>query len=299
MSNLLKLLSPYQTISIIGMGKNVGKTTTLNYLINGFNQNNLQLALTSIGRDGENIDVVTQTEKPQIFVMANTIVITTEKLLAVCDITIEVLQVTDITTPLGRVVVVRALSAGFVQICGPSITKQLSGLIKDLQEFNADKILIDGAISRKSLASPTLAQSVVLCSGAGLSSNIRDVIDKTRHEVEMFMLPCAEEKDDDIFLTGAVSDFKMQELIFSGINLSDRQIIVDDATKIFISALTYQKLLIKRAKLRVKTPINLVCLTINPVSPRGFAFNSKEFLIQMRASISIPVYDIVLEEEHV
>ena len=294
MSDLTNLLSPYRTISIIGIGKNAGKTTTLNYLIREFSKKDVRLALTSIGRDGEDVDVVTKTEKPRIFVMAGTIVITTEKLLALCDITAEILMVTSINTPLGRVVVVRACSDGFVQLGGPSITAQMAVLLTDLQEFNPDKIIIDGAISRKSLANPALAQAALLCSGAGASSNMNEIIDQTRHAVAMLMLTVATANgENDIYLPGAVSDRKMRELVMSGANLARRQIIIDDASKIFITPATYEKLLIKGAALAVRTPINLVAVTINPVSPRSFVFDAQEFLAKMRAALPVPVYDIV------
>jgi len=33
MNEILKLLKPYKSVSIIGMNKNVGKTTTLNHIL--------------------------------------------------------------------------------------------------------------------------------------------------------------------------------------------------------------------------------------------------------------------------
>ena len=294
MKHLIDHLAPYHTISIIGMGKNVGKTTTLNHLIREFEKQGARLALTSIGRDGEEIDVVTQTRKPRIFVPVGTIVITTEKLFTRCDITAEILRVTDIGTPLGRVVVIRACSDGFVQLGGPSIVAQMADLLLELQAFGVDKTIIDGAISRKSLASPTLTQATVLCSGAGVASSMNEVIDQTRHAVNLFMLPSANPDDErSIYLPGAVSDAKMRELVLSGKDFTGRQIVVDDASKLFITAATYEKLLIKQATLAVRTPINLVAVTINPTSPRGIAFDSQEFLANMQAALPVPVYDVV------
>ena len=95
---LTQILNPYHTISIIGLAKNAGKTTTLNHIIQGFNSQNSRIALTSIGRDGENIDIATGTDKPRIFVRKNTVVITTHGLLSLCDITLEILAATNIST---------------------------------------------------------------------------------------------------------------------------------------------------------------------------------------------------------
>ena len=306
MKNLTELLAPYQTISIIGMAKNVGKTTTLNHLISNFHVDNIKLALTSIGRDGERVDVVTKTAKPDIFVFRDTLIVTAEKLLSLCDITKEILMVSDINTPLGRIVVVRALSDGFVQLGGPSITTQIAELLEFLP---ADKIIVDGAVSRKTLAGPGVTEATILCTGAALSRSLREVVEETRHAVQMLTLP----KLDDarifseiqnvteeihaiekgyIYFPGAVSDAAVLSLIMSNVNLKDICLVAEDASKIFIKPATYEKLKVKQATLLVKTEIRLVALTVNPVSPYGVGFEARELLEKMREAVGAPVFDV-------
>ena len=304
--NLARLLSPYRTISIIGMAKNSGKTTTLNYLINVFHQEKKSLTLTSIGRDGELVDVVTKTEKPPIFAFKGTVIATAERLLPLCDITKEILQVTDINTSMGRVVLARALSDGFVQLGGPSITTQISGLLKDLP---GDKIIVDGAISRKTLASPNVTEATVLCAGASLDRNMHTVIEETRHAVRMLTLPkfedvsvleklnpAADEKvttqQNSIYVRGAVSDSLILDLVMSNTNLDGVTIIAEDPSKLFIKPATYEKLRIKKASLSVLNPVHLAGLTINPFSPYHDGFHPGEFLEKMREAIPVPVYDL-------
>jgi hypothetical protein len=289
------------------MAKNTGKTTTLNHLIKNFHLQNIKLALTSIGRDGERLDIVTKTAKPEIFVYRDTLIVTAEQLLPLCDITKEILSMTDINTPMGRIVLVRALSDGFVQLGGPSITTQISEIFTHL---SADKIIVDGATSRKTLASPTVTEATILCTGAALSRNLRTVIEETRHVVEMLTLPILNDphileeiknmteethaiEKGYIYFPGAVTDAIVSDLILSSNNLKDVCLIAEDAGKIFIKAATYEKLQIKQASLAVKTPIRLVGLTLNPVSPYGIGFDPQEFLEQMREAVSIPVYDLM------
>ena len=57
MTNFLNEINKCKIISIIGLAKNVSKTTTLNYIIK--NLEGYRLGLTSIGRDGEKYDVIT------------------------------------------------------------------------------------------------------------------------------------------------------------------------------------------------------------------------------------------------
>ena len=60
MMDTYDLLKDYKRVSIIGMEKNVGKTTVLNQLIEDIGMKKI-VGLTSIGRDGEDTDVVTNT----------------------------------------------------------------------------------------------------------------------------------------------------------------------------------------------------------------------------------------------
>ena len=177
---LLRRLHSVRTMSIVGMCKNAGKTTMLNWLLE---QGRLQgtLGLTSIGRDGESTDVVTGTEKPGIFVREGTLIATAQDMLRLGDITKEILMTTGIPTPLGEVVIVRARSAGYVQLAGPSITTQLKAVSHALFDLGADLSIIDGALGRKSLGARAVAEGVILCTGASYDMNMDKVVADTAH----------------------------------------------------------------------------------------------------------------------
>ena len=58
---MLELINgKYKTISIVGMSKNSGKTVALNHLIGKLIDEGLPIGITSIGRDGESLDIVTK-----------------------------------------------------------------------------------------------------------------------------------------------------------------------------------------------------------------------------------------------
>ena len=137
---LEKALTSVSTMSIVGMCKNAGKTTVLNWILAN-SRNDRILGLTSIGRDGESTDVVTGTEKPSIFVPEGTLIATAKDMLRLGDVTKEIVATTGIPTPLGEVVVMRARSAGYVQIAGPSITTQLKAVSDLFFELGAHQSL--------------------------------------------------------------------------------------------------------------------------------------------------------------
>lgn len=193
-TSLLSLVDSYNSIGIMGMCKNAGKTEVLNHIINGYAKADSVLGLTSIGRDGEELDIVTSTKKPEIFVMENTLVATTRSSLALCDFTKEILSTTGINTPMGEVIIVKALSAGYVDLSGPSIVQELLKVKEQLFSFGASKIIIDGALSRKSLCSPRVIDGCILATGAALSRSMPRVISDTLHTVRLFSLRSIEDK---------------------------------------------------------------------------------------------------------
>lgn len=184
---MIELIKNYKIISIIGLAKNVGKTTTLNYLLSK-QYHKKRIGLTSIGRDGEERDIVTNTFKPKIYIEKGTIVATTTLCLKESDFTKMILETTNIITPLGEVVVVKALSDGFVDLAGPSHNNQIRKVIKIFEKYNVELILIDGAISRKGLADTFVSEASILCTGAAYSHNIDKVVKDTLHFVNILTL---------------------------------------------------------------------------------------------------------------
>lgn len=187
--SLIELLYPhYKTVSIIGMAKNAGKTVTLNKIIEEAIDKSITLGLTSIGRDGEQKDLVTETEKPLIFAEEGTLVATATETLELGDAKIEILDMTKYSTPLGRVVIGRVKDRGYIQIAGPQTNKGIKEVSDLMISLGAQLVLIDGAINRAAQASPSVAEAVVLATGAALSRDMNKVIEKTLHTIGLFRL---------------------------------------------------------------------------------------------------------------
>lgn len=194
---MIKSLVNYKSISIIGMAKNVGKTTTLNFILrNLFGKK--KVGLTSIGRDGEPIDLVTNTAKPEIYIEKGTIVATTRQCLNKSDFTKKILESTDIHTSLGVVVICEALSDGYVDLAGPSMNNQIKEIIKIFNNYHVDITLIDGAISRKGFAEPFISEATILSTGASYSTDMSKVVFDTSHYVNL--LGKTEIKKNDYFI---------------------------------------------------------------------------------------------------
>ena len=69
----------HRSVSIVGLAKNAGKTECLNYIIRRLPTDYFNVAVTSIGIDGETTDQVTGTAKPEITVREGMFFATSEK----------------------------------------------------------------------------------------------------------------------------------------------------------------------------------------------------------------------------
>jgi hypothetical protein len=194
MTNFLREIDKNKIISIIGLAKNVSKTTTLNHIIK--NLKGYKLGLTSIGRDGEKYDVITQLPKPRIFIKQGTIVATARQSYEASEVRMEILKQTDFNTPLGKILILKALNDGLIELAGPSINKYLQEVCLELKSFGCDLILIDGAFDRRSYATPIISDATILSTGASVSEDMQNVINITVHTIELLNLEC--EKDNEI-----------------------------------------------------------------------------------------------------
>lgn len=194
MAIFLEAISKYKIISIIGLAKNVSKTTTLNYLIKNLKE--ITLGLTSIGRDGEKYDVITQLPKPRIFIKKGTIVATARKSFEASEVQMELLKTTQFNTPLGEILILKALSDGLIELAGPSINKYLQEICVELKNLGCDLILIDGAFDRRSYATPVISDATILSTGASVSEDMEYVINLTAHTLNL--LDLEKEKDEKI-----------------------------------------------------------------------------------------------------
>lgn len=332
--SLLGYMASYSCVSVIGMCKNAGKTTALNQIIREATREGLTLGLTSIGRDGEDKDLVTGTKKPGIYIPEGTLVATASQLaLGHTDVTREFLDTTGIFTPMGEVVIFRARSDGNVQLAGPSMTSQLAAVRQDFFRFGAQKVLIDGALSRKSLCSRRLTDATVLCTGASYHKNLQTVVEDTAFQCRLLSLP---ETGDDaarrlaesdtrqtvlmtgdgplplemgvsleaalrkhnaktVFFGGALTDNGLKPLLMSSLPLQELLLVVRDSSKILIKQDTFEKMRRRGIRLQVVDDVNLVALTVNPFSAYGVHFNPRELMDAMAARVALPVINVMEE----
>lgn len=329
----IKELVKYKSCSIVGLEKNTGKTVCLNYVLDRLSLDGMRIAVSSIGIDGETTDQVTRTAKPEIILKANTFFATSEKHYLNRKLVSELVDVSDESTSLGRIVTAKALTKGKILLSGPSSNFGLRRWMSSMRKFDIDLILIDGALSRMSLASPATSESMILSTGAAYSANINTLVQKTAFVVEMINLDLTSEEnrlrfndihsgvwavdDNDELHDLKVPSSLSTNLCTDGIEhcktlfltgaltdtflnhirgkrlFKETEVVVTDFTKIFLTPLLYKGFVSGGGKISVMMKSKLIAVTVNPTAPNGMVLDSEKLCKTLSEAINLPVYDLM------
>ena len=322
---LVNLKDEYKTLSVVGMAKNAGKTTTLNYLIEEAEDEGVRLGITSTGRDGESTDLVTGTEKPKVYLYPETIVSVPTGLYDSASAGLEILRMTKYHTTLGPVMLCRVVDSGYVQVAGPVLTSDHRDMCGEMASLGAEMILIDGAVDRRAIAEPYTSDGIILATGAVLSRNIQKVAEETAYLAGIYGLPEIEDealrqrlkgqdkiivfsKDEEKELdvktglsAGSVIDSHINEgvdhvyipgaftgSVISGIHpkkFQDVTFILRDPTKIFLTSNEWNIQRKKGLNVKVIKNIKIAAISVNPVSPQGYSFEHEKLIEIMEKAV--------------
>lgn len=332
--NLIDNLSPFNSLSIIGMEKNTGKTTCLNYILEQLKEKERKVAVTSIGIDGEHTDLVTQTQKPEIEIFKGIGFVTSEYFYNKKKLTAEILDVSQRSTAHGRLVFAKAITSGKVILSGPNTTVWLKQVMEQLRTFGFDFIITDGALFRKSLASPTLSESLILTTGTALTPVLSELVRKTKFvyqltQIEEFnttiksslenletgIYALNDDKYMDLQIPSSLMLDKYKNALFSHGNtlyaagivtnsllnslsihkeIANTTLIAKDFTKIFVSKDVLSHYYRAGGKLKVLNKNKLVAICINPTSPQGYIMDSNKLIQALQKEVNVPVYDLLI-----
>ncbi len=321
------------SLSIVGLEKNTGKTECLKYVLDNLPVESKRIAVTSIGIDGEIVDQVTRTQKPEISLRQGMYFGTSEMHYRQRRLVSELIDVSDETTSLGRVVTAKALTGGKILLSGPSSSNSLRRWMRDMRRHDIDLVVIDGALSRLSSASPAVSQSLILATGAAYSANLTTLVSKTAHVVDLVNLELTSERNINALMplekgvwfinkSGELKELDAvtslsRDIHFEGMddcetlyvagalvdgflekvrkNKSLRQVelVVRDFTKIFVAPQQFRLFIKAGGRISVLQRSKLIAVTVNPTSPSGYVLDSDTLCDRLSEAIGLPVYDLL------
>ncbi len=328
----IKDILQHRSLSIVGLEKNTGKTVCLNYILHRMNELGVHVGVTSIGVDGEQVDAVFATAKPEITLYEGTHFITSEQHYTKRQLVSILEHVDSRRTALGPLVTARVLVRGKALLSGAATTGVLKRQIEQLDSMGVGISIVDGALSRLSLASPTVTDAMILATGAAVSANVKQLVAKTKflhnliclNEVSSELRDTlnniesgiwaidSEQQPHDLnirsaFLIGNTDNkmFAYGKTFFAAGAISDRllkilvtkerdiTLITRDFTKLFITPEAYVEFTRRGGRLLVLQRSRLIAVTLNPTSPQGFLLDSKSTCEALSDALQTPVYDVM------
>ena len=323
----------YDSLSIVGLQKNTGKTECLKYVLARLPLERKRVAVTSIGIDGETTDQVTRTQKPEIVLRQGMYFGTSEAHYRQRRLVSELIDVSDESTSLGRVVTARALTQGKILLSGPSSTLGLKRWMSDVRRHHIDLAIVDGALSRLSLASPAVSQSMILATGAAFSINMNHLVQRTAFVVDLINIGVTGKRnlklltpldkgmwwidtDGELHEMEAVTSLSQQvqfhgmdrcatiyvagalvdsflEKVRKNKSLKLVELVVRDFTKIFVTPQQLRLFEKNGGSIRVLQKSKLIAVTVNPTAPSGYVLDSEVLCDKLSQAINLPVYDLL------
>jgi hypothetical protein len=186
--SLAAVCEPLQSLAIAGTAKNAGKTTALNYLVKTCAASGQVLGLTSVGRDGEAVDQITNRPKPRIRPPNGSLVATSHESALYSQATLRLVEKTPYRTALGPVGIYRVEQEGFVEVAGPVKVREAAATLKMLLDCGAQKVFLDGAADRRAFVSCGV-EGFVLATGLVAADDPAGVVEVTQGVLERLQLP--------------------------------------------------------------------------------------------------------------
>jgi hypothetical protein len=325
MATLSELTESAKRLALVGLAKNTGKTVALGALLRELEAKGRRVGVTSVGRDGEARDVIDRRiEKPRIELAAGSLVATTDSLLRASGLAHELLEQTEVRTPLGQVVIARLQASGPVEVAGPSAAADVRAVSDAMLAHGAEQVLIDGAIDRRAASSPDVSDRLIVSTGAVLSESIDGVVAKTKDAVDLVCLPQGSEALEAsltlaphfaltanetqvadlldanptarrLLVSGAAPEMFMEALVRATHRRSrELAVVASDSTRVFLADRGPDWYRRHGVAIQVKQPIVLAAITVNPVAPQSHRFDSARLQALLRDALpDIPFFDVL------
>ncbi len=282
---LLDLATPdgARGIAVVGTGKNVGKTVTTRALLDALRGR--CVGLTSIGRDGEAVDIGDARAKPRLRLEPGTIVATARAVLPVSPAS-EMLETSELMTAAGPLIYVRVRTPAYYELLGAPTASGVRASLGQLRALGAEITLLDGAIDRVAALAGG-EDAIVVATGSATAATVEEAVEETRALVARLTVPRFDERAPALKLDGALTATLAADLLARG---ETRQIVVCDPTQIVLAGKAFDGAA-RRLLLRCERPLRVVAVTVASIG-RDRYFEPEAFSRAVARATGLPTFDV-------
>ena len=279
-----------RSVIVVGTAKNAGKTTAFNALRAVARRRSVEVAVTSIGRDGEPSDALDSEPKPRVRLTAGTLVALPAGLLPRSP-ALEILG-TGAESALGRIVFARVVLPVTCEIAGPPAARAMRATIDRLRALGDGVVLVDGAIDRvAALAGGD--DAVIVATGAASGATVARAAAVAADTVARLTLPGRDpsrERARVVHVAGALDTRDAEDLLADARGAT---VVVEDPTRIAVRGALFAKLR-EAVDLRCERPLRVVACTTSPVG-RETTLSPRALVEAVARATGLPAFDVVAD----
>jgi hypothetical protein len=189
--------------ALVGLSKNAGKTSFLNWLTSTLFL--AEAGIITTGRDGEDFDLISKQQKPKVLVPASYFFSTWTHQISVNSPYMEVLERLPYKAAGKSLWLVKAKTHLHTEVVGPASVFEQIELAKKILSCGAKHVFIDGSLDRKSIVLARELEQFFLIVSPALGS-FTDILQETGRVVTLASIPT--EKSIELYSTIAFHNGK-------------------------------------------------------------------------------------------
>ncbi|MDQ2865005.1 MAG: DUF1611 domain-containing protein [Candidatus Eremiobacteraeota bacterium] len=276
------------SLFVVGTGKNVGKTIAMRAIYDAARRRGINAGLTSVGRDGEAIDIGDAGLKPRLFLRSGTFLATARDVLPDSPAS-EIVQLSRLSTAAGTLIYARVVHEAFYELVGPPTASGIREATSVLGEM-APFVIVDGAIDRIAALAGGRDAIVVAC-GAAASPTIEDAVAGVRSLVQRLRVQKYDGVTTALRLDGALTAAAAAKFIEER---ERRVIVVKDPTRIVLTGKSASTAF-ERLTIRCERALDVVAITVASIGG-GRSFEPRRFAVEVSHATGVPTFDIYASE---
>jgi hypothetical protein len=269
---------------VVGTGKNVGKTVTMRAMYEAAYAAGLRVGLTSVGRDGEAVDIGDAQPKPRLYLRPETVIATAREILPASPAS-EIVALDELHTAAGALTFIRVKSPAYYELVGPPTASGIRHTV-DLLCAYANVVIVDGAVDRVAALAGGPDAVVVAC-GASAAQTMQEAVDDVGALVDRLCIAPYDRSRDALQIDGALTATTAVGLLA---RREKRQIVVRDPTQIALTGKTAAHAF-AALDIRCRRSLTVVAVTVASIG-RQRSFEPRTFMQAVAAATNLPTFDV-------
>ncbi|HET6276642.1 MAG TPA: hypothetical protein VFE16_12000 [Candidatus Cybelea sp.] len=259
-------------IFVVGIGREVGKTTVLRAVYAAAHATGVRTALASMN------------PKHRLWLRPQTLFVTARGLLPRSPAA-QIVKLSPLQSPTGALLYARSISSGSYELAGAPAASGVREVVTTLAGFS-EIVIVDGAVDRVAALAGSDGAIVVAC-GAGGAGTMQEAVDDAAALVARLRVPQVDPTAPAIDVTGALTAAHAATFLAAR---ETRQIVVRDPTQIALSGRGGTRSL-SQLRIRCRRPLRVIAATVASIGTER-SFEPGPFLTAVAEATGLPTFDV-------